>query len=181
MPDSGEYKIQLFQVYNAQWSKQEARVGDLVDLSAETEGYADGTEARIEVWERDVNGADELADELQASIKGGKVNAQWEYQYREEREVSSEQDGPEGYSDPEHYFIVHVAEDKARSGQLKHQDYIEIELKDQDDNAIADEKYILHLPNGEVRKGKLNANGYKKEEKLPPGKYDIEFPELKDE
>ena len=118
---------------------------------------------------------------MQATVKGGKINAQWEYQYREEREVSSEQQGLGGYSDPEHYFIVHVTDDKTRSGQLKHQDYIEIELKDQDDNPISDEKYILHLPNGEVRKGNLNSNGYKKEEKLPPGKYDIEFPELKDE
>lgn len=181
LPAAGDYTVQLFAVYHARWSKQEARVGDLVDLSAETEGYADGSTARIEIWERDVNGADELADELQTAVEGGRISAQWKYRYREERDVSSAQQGPDSYSDPEHYFIVHVGDDRARSGQLKHRDTIEIELKDQDDTPIADETYILHLPNGEVRKGKLDANGYRKEENLPPGKYDIEFPEIKDE
>ncbi len=181
LPDAGEFKIQLFAVYNAQWSKAEAKVGDELKLSAETEGYTDGTPALLRIWERDLDGTDKLTAEIVSEVKSNKVEGQWEYQYPDEREADHGREDQRRYSSPEYFFMVHVQGDRARSGQLKYQDYIEIELKDQDDNPIADEAYVLRLPNGEVRKGKLDKNGYKKEDKLPPGKYDIEFPEIKDD
>ncbi len=181
LPEAGDFKIQLFAVYNAQWSKTEAKVGDVVKLNAETVGYTDGTQALFRIWERDIDGTDKLTAELTAEVKGDKIETQWEYQYPEDREVDQAPEGASGYSFPEYFFIVHVQGDRARSGQLTYQDHIEIELKDQDDNPIADEAYILRLPNGEVRQGCLDQNGYKKEEDLPPGRWDIEFPELKDE
>ncbi|MBT8341877.1 MAG: hypothetical protein HKP58_19675 [Desulfatitalea sp.] len=181
LPDAGDYKIQLFVVYNAQWSKSEAKVGDTIKLTAETEGYADGTPALVRIWEREISGLDNVVTEMTVEVKGDKIEAQWEYQYPQEREGRDEPADPSGYASPEYFFMAHVREDRARSGQLKYQDHIEIELKDQDDHPVADEAYILRLPNGEVRKGKLDKNGYKKEEKLPPGRWNVEFPEIKDE
>ncbi|MBI1926578.1 hypothetical protein HYR99_20335 [Candidatus Poribacteria bacterium] len=67
---------------------------------------------------------------------------------------------------------------RARSGLLAYKDWIEIELKDEEDNPIANEEYILYLSNREVRQGKLDGNGYKKEEKLPPGYCSVKFPNL---
>ena len=82
----------------------------------------------------------------------------------------------QGYSTPQYYFEILVGRCKARSGLLDYKDWIEIELKDEEDNPIADEEYILYLSNGEVRKGKLDGNGYKKEEKIPPGDCNVKFP-----
>lgn len=62
---------------------------------------------------------------------------------------------------------------------LYNEDFIEIELKDDEGNAKGNEEYILFLPNGKVEKGKLDGNGYKKVEKVPSGKYSVQFPNLK--
>ena len=62
---------------------------------------------------------------------------------------------------------------------LYNEDIIEIELKDDQGNARANEEYILFLPNGKVEKGKLDGSGYKKIEKIPAGNYSIKFPNLK--
>ena len=62
---------------------------------------------------------------------------------------------------------------------LYNEDVIEIELKDDEGNAKGNEEYILFLPNGKVEKGKLDGNGYKKVEKIPSGKYSVQFPNLK--
>ena len=43
-------------------------------------------------------------------------------------------------------------------------------LKDEEGKGFADEEYLLYLSNGEIRRGRLDRNGYKKEEKLPPAK-----------
>jgi uncharacterized Zn-binding protein involved in type VI secretion len=177
LPDAGNCTVRLFSVYNAKWSKESARVGDVVKLSADVEGYEDGTKAVLRIWEQDIKGVDDFITEIETTVNGGKVEAEWEYEYHEEEEEEiTEEERERGYSSPEYYFIVHIGEDKARSGLLEYKDWIEIELKDKDDNPIANEEYILYLQNGEVRKGKLDSNGYRKEEKVPPGKYSIYFP-----
>jgi uncharacterized Zn-binding protein involved in type VI secretion len=180
LPDPGQYRIQLYVVYNARWSTEAAKVGDQVELTADIEGYENGTPGLFRVWERDCGGADELVEEIDAEVNNGRLETKWEYRYRNDRDTSNDKEDKNGYSYPEYYFIVHVRDDKARSGQLRYQDFVEIELKDQDDNPIPKESYILHLSNGEVRRGELDQNGYKKEEKIPPGKWSVEFPEIKD-
>lgn len=181
LPAAGEFTIQLFAVYNARWSQAEAKVGDTVDLAAETEGYPDGTPCVIRIWERDIGGPDRQVAELDTRVQGNRIEARWEYRHTERPMPAGAGDDHSTYSSPEHYFFVHVGRDRARSGQLKLQDWIEIELKDQDDRPVPDEEYILRLPDGEVRKGRLDANGRKKEEHLPPGRYDVEFPNISDE
>ena len=181
LPDAGDYSVKLFSVFNAEWSEDSARVGDMVELSAETEGYEDGTKALFRIWERDIGGADDFIAEIETTVDGNKVEAEWEYEYREDRETAYDKGDKKGYTSPEYYFIVHVENSKARSGQLKYQDWIEIELKDQDDNPIPNEQYILYLSDGEVRKGNLDNNGLKKEEKVVPGNFSVEFPNVKDD
>ena len=180
LPDAGDYSVKLFSVFNAQWSKESARVGDVVVLSAETEGYEDGTKAVFRIWERDIDGADDFITKIETTVGGNKVEAEWAYEFHEDTDEVSEEDELKGYSAPEYYFIVHVEEGKARSGLLEFKDWIEIELLDDDDNPVPDEDYILYLPDGEVRKGKLDGNGFKKEEDVPPGACKVEFPNLSD-
>lgn len=179
LPKGGQYTVQLFTVYNAKWSKNEARVGDVVKLSAEVQGYKDGTEAVFVIWERDVDGSDDFIVQIKSEVKGGKVETEWKYEYHEDDETT-EEDEIKGYSAPEYYFIVKFGDCKARSDLLEYKDWIEIELLDADDKPVANEEYILYLPDGSIRKGKLNGNGYKKEEKIPPGKCYVKFPNQSD-
>lgn len=177
LPKGGQYTVQLFTVYNAKWSKNEAKVGDMVKLSADVEGYKDGTEAVFVIWEKDIDGGDDFIVQINTEVKGGKVETEWEYEYHEDDETT-EEDEMKGYSAPEYYFIVKVETCKARSDLLEYKDWIEIELLDKDDKGIANEEYILYLPDGTVRKGKLDGNGYKKEGNISPGICKVVFPSI---
>ncbi|MFQ6008384.1 MAG: hypothetical protein ACE5K8_05455, partial [Candidatus Zixiibacteriota bacterium] len=66
----------------------------------------------------------------------------------------------------------------ARSPLLEYKDYIELYLKDAEDQPIANARYRVFLSSGEVREGQLDSNGYKKIEKVPPGKWSVQFPDL---
>ncbi len=173
----GQAKMQLFNVSNAQWSKDKADVGEKVKLTADVEGFEDGTAATIEIYKRDIIGADAVIDTIETKVKNKKVEAEWEYKYPED-EDESENAEIKGYSSPEYYFCVIIGRVKAKSGLLGYKDWIEIELKDEVNNPIANEDYIIYLSNGEIRKGKLNSKGYKKEENIPPGNCIIKFPGL---
>ena len=58
------------------------------------------------------------------------------------------------------------------------EDFMEIELKDEENNPLANEEYIIFAPNGEVKTGKLNGSGYAKVEKIPGGISSVRFPNL---
>jgi uncharacterized Zn-binding protein involved in type VI secretion len=173
----GQAKVKLFNVSNAKWSKDKTEVGEKVKLTAAVEGFEDGTKATIEIYKRDIKGADAVIKTMEAAVKSKKVETEWELS-----SANSEEDYPkpgsfEGYSSPEYYFIITIQRCKSRSGLLVYKDYLEIQLKDDDGNPVPDEDYILYLGNGEVRKGKLNSQGFKKEEKIPPVEWDIVFPQ----
>jgi hypothetical protein len=178
LPEAGNCTVKLYSVYNAQWSTQNAQVGDVVRLSAETIGYEDGTPARFQINKRDIEGSDKEIAIIKIQVQGDKLEYNWRYQYIEDPEDYPKEGRFEHYSSPEYFFIVTIGDQKARSGLLEYKDYIEIELKDENDNAIADEDYILYLANGEIRRGKVDSTGFKKEENIPPGEWDIIFPNI---
>lgn len=176
LPKSGNCNVKLFSVSNTRWSKNEARVGDVVKLSADVEGYEDGTKGVFEIWERDMDGADDFIAKIETTVQGNKVEVEWKYEYTEDTDEVTEEDQKKGYSSPEYYFIAKIKEDKARSDLLGFQDWLEIELKDEKGNPIANEDYIFYLSNGEIRKGKLDSKGKKREEKVPPVSHRVGFP-----
>jgi hypothetical protein len=61
---------------------------------------------------------------------------------------------------------------------LKYKDYVEIELRDEEGSPIPNEKYIMYLSNGEVRKGKLDDRGQAKVEEVPPKAASVRFPSV---
>ncbi len=167
----GEASLILKKIYKAGWSKELVKPGDKVELSVETEGIDDGEKINFFVWERDIKKADSQVASFEAKVSGSKAKAEWEV-------PSGTSDG-NGYSSSDYYFTaLSKPAITARSGTLFIEDYIEIELKDQDGKPVANEEYIFYLASGEIRKGKLDGNGYKKEEKVPKGKYSITFPKL---
>ena len=132
------------------------------------------------IWERDLDGKDDSIAEIPSKVKSGKVEAEWKYEFDEDADETSKEDERKGYSSPEYYFIVKIGDGKARSEILEYKDWIEIELKDQDDKPVANEEYMIYLKNGETRKGRLDADGISREENVPPGHYSVEFPNLKE-
>ena len=176
----GDYEISLQAVKSAKWSKDKARHGDEVKMQVETAGIEDNTPADLEVWMRDGNRADKMiVAKTDQPVKGGKIECDWTYEYEEE-EVEEEKEETKikgGFSSPKFYFIVKVNGVTARSTLLDYKDYVEIELKTPDGEPAKEEKYQLFLANGDVRNGTLDSNGHAKEEKIPPGKCWVKFPD----
>jgi uncharacterized Zn-binding protein involved in type VI secretion len=167
----GDASLILKKIFKAKWSKDLVKPGDKVELSVEAEGIEDGEKITLFIWGRDIRKADSQVKSFDVKVNGGKAKAEWE--------VLTETAHGDGYSNSDYYFTaLYEPAITARSGSLYIEDYIEVELKDQDGKPVGNEEYIFYLPSGEVRKGKLDGSGYKKEEKVPGGKYSITFPNL---
>ena len=172
----GNAELILKKLFNAKWAKEMVKPGDKVELNVESEGLDDGEAISFFIWQKDIKKADVQIKNIEAKIQGDKAKAEWEIP---ESEELTEEKKTDKFSSPEYYFTIICNPDlTARSGILYIEDFIEVELKDDEGNALKDEEYILYLPNGEVRKGKLDGNGYKKEEKVPGGNFSITFPNL---
>ena len=171
----GKGEVTLYTVKNAKWSKEISKVGEQIKLTAECEGFENGKKATIQIYKKDISGADTVVKTLEKEISGNKIEIEIENNFNE----SSTESSATGYSAAGYYFEVICDQSKSRSDILYLEDFIEIELKDDENNPRANEDFILYLPNGKVEQGKLDGNGYKKIEKIPSGKYSVQFPNLK--
>lgn len=173
-------------VANLKWSQKEARRGDEIKLTADVKGVRDKTEATIKIYEYDRDGRHDFITEFPILVKNKKIELDWEYEYHQDTdEIPTEEELQKygkHYNPPEYFFTVEIDGqkfgEKQESGLLEFKDWIEIELKDEDGEPVSDEEYIIHLSNGQQKRGKLDANGYAKVEDIPPGKIDIEFPNV---
>lgn len=166
-------------VENAAWSKSEARRGDVLTLSADVEGVPDGTEATIEILEHDEDGAHDPVTELSALVEKKKVEAEWKYEYHEDTDdLPTEEEAEKGYQPPEYFFRVEVEGITAESGLLTFKDWVEIEFRDESGERVPEKKYVIHLADGSKREGTLDAEGYAKEENVPPGPIKVSFPDV---
>ncbi len=177
--EEGDHEISLMTITKAAWSAREARNGEKVKMQTETVGFDDGEKVKFEVWERDINQADKkIAAKSDIELSGGKAEAEWKYNWPEEdADTRNLQDKLDRYYAPKFYFTVKVGPCQARSAILEYKDYIEITFKDEYGKPAKNAKYRVFLPNGEIREGTLNDNGYAKVENVPPGPWDVEFPE----
>jgi hypothetical protein len=170
------------------WDKKEARRGDVLKLSADVNNVTDGTEVKVVIYEYDADGANDKIVEIPATAKNKKVELLWEYEYFEDTDEIPTQSElkkyGKNYNPPEYFFAIEIDGqwfgDKQESGLLTFKDYIEIELLSEDGAAAASEKYILHLADGSRRTGQLDASGHAREEKVPPGEVQVEFPDSQD-
>jgi len=189
--EPGDYKIELKKITKAEWSKKQARDGETVKMLVETAGIEDGTKAKLEIYERNINSTDRCIETIEnLSVSGDKVEAEWEYFYEEDLPVAdavadddweadedSDDDGVRGYYAPSYFYVVRADTCMARSPILEYKDFIELSLLDDDGQPTADARFMVFLSNGEVREGTLDGNGYKKVENVPPGKWHVEFPD----
>jgi hypothetical protein len=66
-------------VSKAAWSKQEAKLGEIIKLIADVKGVPDGIEAVVHIYEFAVDGAHELLTKFPVHVKAQKVEAEWEH------------------------------------------------------------------------------------------------------
>src|SRR5262249_55160200 len=111
---SGNCTVRLFSVASAAWSKEEARTGDTVTLSADVDGFKDGTAGTLTIYQRDLSGSDKTLKALEVEVDGGKIEADWEYEYPKEDEPKPAGGG--GFSHPEYFFVAQVEDCSAMSG-----------------------------------------------------------------
>lgn len=172
------YIYPAIQVKNLKWDKKEAHRGDILKLTADVLNVYEGTEAEIQIWEYDTDGAHDFITKFTAIVKNKKIEAEWEYEYYEDTDdIPTEEETEKGYNPPEYFFRVIIAGVSADSGLLEFKDWIEISLIDDEGNPMVDEIYILHFPDGTQKKGSLDREGKAKIEDLPPGLIKIEYPD----
>ncbi|MFH2036787.1 MAG: hypothetical protein ABIJ45_10325 [Candidatus Zixiibacteriota bacterium] len=170
----GSCDISLRGIKKAAWSKSSANVGDKVKLTVETVGLNDGEEAELEIFIKDSGFADKSFKTFKSKANGDKIEVEWEFEV--DKDLLDIQKGKgRKYSSPAYYFIVRIGDIISRSNVLKYQDWIELQLKDEDGKNIGGAEYSLHLANGQIKKGKLDDNGYAKIENLPPGKIKVTY------
>lgn len=171
---------------SAKWSAEEARRSDVLTLSAELEDVKDGTEVKLIIYEFDQDGGHDIITDLKATVKESKIEEKWEYEYHEDTDELPTKEEVEkyggDYNPPEYFFTVNVNEfelgkENQDSGILRFKDWLELSLTDDKGFPLADEKYVLHMPDGSKREGTLDDNGRAREERIPPGVVRVEFPD----
>ena len=168
-------------IENLKWSEKEARRGDILKLSAEIKGAADGAEAEIQIWEHDEDEAHDLITKFPATVKSEKIEAEWEFKYFEDTDdIPRDEEVEQGYHPPEYFFRVNYHGATADSDLLEFKDFVEIELEDHDGKPIVGEHFTIKLPDGTEKEGDLDDNGYAKVEDVPPGMYNIVFDDHQD-
>ena len=168
-----------------QWDKKEARRGDIVKLQAELEQVADDTEAFVIIYEYDQDGSHDKIVTIPTTIKNRKIDIQWEYEYHEDvDEIPTDEEMKKygkNYNPPEYFFVIDIdgykLGEKQESGLLEFKDWIEITFKNKNNIAIPNLNYVVKLPDGKEKKGKLNSEGYAKIDGIPPGQYEVDITE----
>ena len=172
----GSYEIQLMAITKAEWSDKNAKVGDTVKLLVETAGIDSGEKACIDIYIKDANYSDKLLKNIESEVSSDKIELDWKLEVDDELlGISEEKDQNGGYSQPFFYFSVRIDDLMKRSGLLIYKDWIELELKDEEGNPVGNKKYRVFLPNGEIKEGKLDSNGYAKVEDIPPGNVKVTY------
>ena len=169
---------------NLKWSAAEARRGDILTLTADLAGARDGLDAKIIIYEYDNDGAHDRIVELPAIIKDEKIKVQWEYQYYEDTdEIPTEEELKKygkKYNPPEYFFVVDVCGQKfggkQESGLLTFVDFFEVRVVDGDGEPVPDRDYQVTLPDGTVRKGKTDKDGFIRLTDVAPGAAAVDFP-----
>jgi hypothetical protein len=170
-------------ITNMKWSAKKACRKDTMTLSADVKKVRGGTEAKIIIYEYDRDGAHDKITELPAVVENSVIEVEWEFEYHkdvDEIPTQKELDQYGGsYNPPEYFFVIRINDfvygAKQESGLLEFEDWVELKLV----NFTGKEKYVLHLPDGNTKKGKFDDKGGIVVEKTLPGRYYVEIKEEK--
>jgi len=150
------------------WGKTKAKVGEAVKLSVSSSELYENANVEFTIWK---DGADETKDEPVKKVwgknQGGKAEAEWTWYYRAE-------DWPEPFKEkPKFYFTAEAFKcEKVKSGTVEMSMDIKMQLLENDE-ALKNTKYTLHLPDGSTKDGTTDADGNANETDLIPGEIRI--------
>jgi uncharacterized Zn-binding protein involved in type VI secretion len=170
----GQCKVELFDLYGAEWSKDKAKVGDKIKLKVKSIGIDDSCKVEFRIFVKDINYSDHILTKLEADISSDKAEVEWELKVDEDLiKIIDHKENIGRYSQPFFYFDAYCEELVAKSGILNVKDDIEFVFKDEDGKPIKDKEYKILLPSGEIKKGKLDSNGNAKIENIAPGQVKV--------
>lgn len=157
VPEKTESSVREKAVMMPRWLKDGAAIDSSpvrasVTLYADTQGFADGTEATISIVEKDADGNDDDIETVKVQVSGGKIEYLWTVIYTNDDDDSNskEENAKKGYSLPEYAFTVECGGVKSQeSAQLNvtgeglvfsgvknnTKNYIALKLEDRDSNS----------------------------------------------
>jgi hypothetical protein len=163
----------------AEWSTSEARVGEAVTVTATAKGFEGGTPATVQIKEVPVEGGEAaIVDEIETEVSGEEVEAEWTYTH--EAVNTGSEEAPAGGGSVQQ-LPAYRAEVKVKghplpsmTGLLTYDDKLEKQLvRRKNGEPFANCTYHLQLPNGEIRTGTTDGEGWLKEEDVPPGPCEV--------
>ena len=175
-----EPTVTLVGAYGCRWSRDEARVGDEVTLTVQTEGVPDGAPVRFTVERLAVapGGGVERTPvaEFDGTVRSDRAEADRPFSFVWDPAPTEGDPSVAPVGAPPTYTATTVVDHLhlARSGPLRFQDWIEFEAVDTDDRPLARRPYVLRLASGEVRTGTTDGQGAARVERVPPGDHTVE-------
>jgi len=180
----GEGSVILQSVHAAQWDTDRASTDDKLTLTAEVIGFDDGTPAQVQIFERDLQGADSVVADVKTNVNNGSVEVKWRYEYPPDTpkgdELRAEDTSPDVYSAPDYYFEVIVGTCAARSPALLVVDTLEIDVQTESGDPVANQPYVLVTGTGERRTGTFDRGGKATEKDVPVSDCVLRIPDLPD-
>ncbi len=171
---NGLHLFPPIQIKNLKWDKQEAHRGDILKMTADIEGLADGNEVELQIWEHDADGVHDFITKFPVIIKNKKVEANWEFQYVEDTDdIPTHEESEKGYQWPEYFFRIVTNGKSSDSGLLKFKDFIEIEWVYDNNEPAANRNFKLISADGTERNGSFDGDGRYNVGDISPGPFNI--------
>jgi uncharacterized Zn-binding protein involved in type VI secretion len=171
---AGDYDIELRAITMASWSSLKQKVGEEVTLQVATAGFTDGTRALLEVFRRDTNSPDVPVHTIEAEVSGDKVEARWTPAVTDELLAHQDECHQAGrYSNPFYVFKATIGSLTIYSALMQLRDRLEVVVKDDQGQALADRQLTIFFPNGEIRVTRTDGSGKFIADDTPCGRYRI--------
>lgn len=166
----GSCELSFQNVMDVKWSVDIAQIGDSVELSAKCHGFAEGSPALFEIWQRNRHGREIQIGELETVVVADNISSHWRLE-NSDSIIGCDTSMQDSLSGHHYFFRVKVAGCESSSGLLRYHDWLEIILV----NAESDigKNYLLILADSSVRKGTINNSGVIREENVPAGGYEL--------
>lgn len=176
---SGDSTISLKTITRVKWSQENLKIGDKVQMQVSTAGFVSGTPATVDLMLRDINSGARVVKSFKTEVKDNQIRVDWEVEVPEdliERQQEAYEQGV--LVCPYYLFRVQVGGLTKRSRIAAVRDDITIALKGYEDNPLSDTEYELRASNGEIRTGKLDANGEAEEKDVAAGLTLVSFSKI---
>ncbi len=175
------------ELHSMSWNQQEARRGDILNLTAEFDRVVDDEKVTVHIYEYDSDGIHDPIAQIPTKLENKKLNLMWQYEYHEDTdEVPTQAELDKygtTYNPPEYFFVIDIDGsrfgEEQESGILTYIQSFRSVIRDCFQMPVANQKVKLHLPDGSIKELVSDDNGEVIVEKLISGKLFLEIVEEK--